>query len=188
MDSKQATEKIKALLEQGWIARREDDYHDAQQIATEAYKLCEEHRLKEPFAKVLKFQAQIDHDTDNLRDALTNYEKALDIFRQLKERDREAHTLRHMGDIYRELDELIKAESYYNDALDLYRNNKETNPIDLANTLRGLALIREQKPDESNEIALWEEALELYRDVNIQAGVDECLQKIEQLGSKKDLK
>jgi hypothetical protein len=66
------------------------------------------------------------------------------------------------------------AEPLYLEAAGIYRQLDEKATLDLANTLRGLALVNEStaKPDASR--SLWQEARELYAKCNVEAGVAEC--------------
>jgi hypothetical protein len=78
-----------------------------------------------------------------------------------------AHTIRHVADIHRVQGNPQLAEPCYDEALGLYRANAATPPLDLANAIRGLALLK-------NDKALWAEARDLYASLDVQAGVDEC--------------
>lgn len=86
-----------------------------------------------------------------------------------------AHTLRHVGDLERELGRGDLADAHLVEALDIARRENVA-PLELANTIRPLALLR-------GDIALLEEARELYESVNVQPGVEEMTRHIERLKS-----
>lgn len=100
------------------------------------------------------------------------YEEAVAILRTIDAPLKLAHTVRHLGDIYRHRRDHERAERCYDESLALYRAHADANTLDVANALRGAALLREQMGKPAAQ--LWEEARDLYREVNVQAGVDEA--------------
>jgi hypothetical protein len=62
----------------------------------------------------------------------------------------------------------------------IYRQLDEKATLDLANTLRGLALVNESAAKMDASKALWQEARELYAKCNVEAGVAECDEKFSQ--------
>jgi len=60
----------------------------------------------------------------------------------------------------------------------LYRGDPHTAPLDLANTLRGLALVTATRGDHAGAIALWREAGALYAAAGIEAGVAESAARV----------
>ncbi len=65
-------------------------------------------------------------------------------------------------DAYRRAGQAALAESCYIEALSIYRGRDDTPPLDLANAIRGFAVLK----DEANAIeeaqSLWQEAHDLY--------------------------
>jgi len=184
MNPTEASQKIDKLLNQAWSSRRKDNYRDTKVLVEEAAKLCKTHDLKEEYARTLKLLAQIEHDTDSLREALRYYDEAVNIYRQLDNKNKLAHTIRHIADIRRELDEFENARENYHEALRLYDSNGTTGPLDLANAIRGLALaVQELQPEEA--VAHWAKARDLYEEVGVSAGVDECNDHITTLSAVK---
>src|ERR1700754_668798 len=57
---------------------------------------------------------------------------------------RAAHALRHAGDILRESGAFADARPYYDEALTIYRGHEASPVLDLANALRGFALLLEE--------------------------------------------
>ncbi|HEY2118477.1 MAG TPA: hypothetical protein VGH37_04770 [Candidatus Acidoferrum sp.] len=107
------------------------------------------------------------------------YEEAVALFRQIDEPLVLAHTVRHLGDVYREEGFTDLAESCYHEALALYRNHQERLPLDLANAIRSLAVLRSEQAK-----ALWEEACDIYAAFRIEAGVKEATARIAALSAR----
>lgn len=109
-----------------------------------------------------------------LEAAVDHYAAALGAARACGERIIVAHIARHLGDIHRENGLAAEAESLLQESLDIYRSSLETRVLDLANTLRPLALIHESLGDVRAAQELWQEARVLYLAVGVAAGVSEC--------------
>jgi hypothetical protein len=89
-----------------------------------------------------------------------------------------AYATRHEADVLREMCHLAEAEPLYLEAAGIYRQLGEKATLDLANTLRGLALVNESAARMDASKALWQEAGELYAKCNVEAGVAECNKKL----------
>jgi len=89
-----------------------------------------------------------------------------------------AHRVRHLGDAYRRQGRSELAESCYIEALSIYRQHQATKPLDLANALRGFALLKESLGAREESRRLWQEAHDLYVKVEVQAGVDESAARL----------
>ena len=96
------------------------------------------------------------------------YEEAVELLRGVGEPLVLAHVVRHLGDVYLEQDCLEMAEPYYHEALKLYASEGDNASLDLANALRGLAMLRWEQAK-----ALWKETQGLYGALNVAAGVEE---------------
>jgi tetratricopeptide (TPR) repeat protein len=92
-----------------------------------------------------------------------------------------AHTVRHVGDILQDQAKLDLAEPCYREALDIYRCHPETPPLDLANTLRGYALLKGAQGRAQEASLLWLEARTLYMETSVAAGVTESERQIARL-------
>lgn len=101
------------------------------------------------------------------------YEESVAILRQLEEPLFLAHTVRHLGDVYHEQGRSDLAENCYLEALSLYRKHQDRSPLDLANAIRSLAVLRWEQSR-----ALWEEARDLYTTIDIEAGIKESTARI----------
>ncbi len=162
-----------SLITSGYKARREGRLKDAEQLFSEAVGLSGGPADQAALAKSLTGLAQIKRDLENNTEALLHYRKAADIYRRLPDPLRLAHTVRHVGDILRSEGSIAEASPCYEEALRVYRQNPETSPLDLANAIRGFALLRTEAGETEQAKSLWQEARRLYEVENIQAGVQE---------------
>ena len=94
-----------------------------------------------------------------------------------------AHRVRHLGDAYRRLGRAELAEPSYIEALSIYRQHEEARPLDVANALRGFAILKESAGARDEARRLWQEAHDLYVQVDVPAGVAESASRIEGLRS-----
>jgi ankyrin repeat protein len=146
---------------------------EARALFAEAVKKSRESGARRELVDALKGVAQIDRDLGRRAEALPFYEEAVALCRDLGDPFLLAHTLRHLGDLHHDDARDDLAEPLYDEALALYRTS-DAPPLDLANAIRSLAVIKNTK-------ALWEEAFHLYTATNVPPGVVEtalCLAKL----------
>jgi tetratricopeptide (TPR) repeat protein len=110
----------------------------------------------------------------HLDTALACYEEAVAILRTRNDQLRLAHTVRHVADILCDQDRESAAMPHYEEALAIYRAHPSASPLDLANAIRGYALLLQKLKDTSQVVLLWQEARKLYADTAISAGVQEA--------------
>jgi tetratricopeptide (TPR) repeat protein len=82
-----------------------------------------------------------------------------------------AHAVRHLGDAYCYAKQFADAEPCYVEALSIYRNNEDTKPLDLANAIRGFAVLKGETGASEEAKDLWREAHDLYLALKVTAGV-----------------
>src|ERR1041385_2959167 len=82
-----------------------------------------------------------------------------------------AHAIRHLGDAYYYAGEIKLSEPYYVEALSIYRGHDNPRTLDLANAVRSFAVIKAELGADDEAIDPWQEAHDLYRSVNVLAGV-----------------
>jgi len=133
-------------------------------------------------AQELKRLGQVERGLGHHDAALALYEQAVAICRAVDDPLLLAHTIRHVGDIHQDAGRLDLAGPCYEEALTIYRANPQTSPLDLANTVRPFALLKEQKGAVEEAARLWAEARDLYASVNVAAGVAECSARLVRLG------
>lgn len=172
------------LIPLGYQARREGRLAEAREIFSEAVRLSREAANPSALAASLTGLGQIERDLKNRSAALQHYREAVDIYRNGPDRQRFAHTIRHLGDILRGDGSIEEARPCYEEALKIYRADDTTTPLDLANTIRGFALLKENAGDDEEAKTLWQEARGLYDAVHVDAGVKESEGRIARLSAK----
>ena len=161
---------------------RFEDPDSARRDLVEAVALARRDQDPLQLAKTLTALGQIERDLHHTDVALQHYEEVADIYRTVDIPLALAHAIRHVGDIHQEAGDLKLAEPCYFEALKIYRAHAETPPLDLANTIRGLALLKEALGERQEAKALWQEALDLYASVNVEDGVKESSRRLALLG------
>jgi tetratricopeptide (TPR) repeat protein len=169
------------LMQQAVQARKEKRLADAKGDWAEAAELCRLEGMKRDLVAALKGLGQIERDMGHGDAALPLHEEAVALCREAGEPLALAHTIRHIGDIHLEAGRLESAEPCYLEALTLYRRNERTAALDLANAIRPLAMLKEQKGEVKQARSLWAEAKELYAAVDVDAGVAESSRHIAHL-------
>ncbi|HKV78897.1 MAG TPA: tetratricopeptide repeat protein [Candidatus Sulfotelmatobacter sp.] len=163
------------------MARQERRTERASQTFSEAVRLSRKAADPSLLASSLIGLGQTERDLNNNHAALQHYREAVDLLRTEPNRLRLAHTIRHLADILREDGSSKEATICYEEALKVYREDIKTPPLDLANTLRGFALLKGNAGETENAKSLWQEARSLYKSVNVQAGVEESERQIARL-------
>ncbi|MGA7685870.1 MAG: tetratricopeptide repeat protein [Terriglobales bacterium] len=171
-------ENVENLVTNALQARREGRSHDARRDLIAAVDLCRQAPAPADLARALADLGQIERDLGRLDAALKHYEEAAAIYRAQNNLPRLAHTIRHIGDIHRSAGHPALAEPCYEEALILYRNDKQTTPLDLANAIRGFAILKSDAGDSPKAIALWTEARDLYRVAAVNEGVAESSRRL----------
>lgn len=176
-----AIEIAENLVDQGYRARREHRLAEAKDRFAEAADLCAGSQDRALLARALTGLGQIERDLEDLPGALKHYEDAVQIYRTLGNPLVLAHAIRHMGDILRNARLLDRAAACYGEAIATYRANSSASPLDVANAIRGFALVRGETGETQEAKLLWQEAGSLYAAVGVQAGVDESETQIARL-------
>jgi tetratricopeptide (TPR) repeat protein len=168
-------EEASSLIAKARQSRRDGHLDDAFREYGQAAELSRASGPEEQLIAALTGLGQISRDRKHLQLALQHYSEALALCRRHSTPIRTAHTARHLGDIYRESGMLIEAEPLLQEALAIYRRSSGIEPLELANAIRPLALLKATLGDAPAARQLWQEALELYTAANVLAGVNECL-------------
>jgi tetratricopeptide (TPR) repeat protein len=171
-------QEVEELLNRAAQARREERLEDARQDLAQALNLSREHGNEIYRARALKGLGQIERDLGNGEAALELYERAAAIYRSAGHEPGLAHTIRHVADIQQELGRREVAEPCYREALAIYRRHPETSALDLANVIRGLAILTFDAGQTEETRALWGEARDLYAAADVQAGVNESSRRL----------
>jgi len=99
------------------------------------------------------------------------YKLAVAGVRKANDPLRLAHTVRHLGDAYRHAGQTSESEACYVEALSIYRSRDDRNTLDLANAIRGYAVLKNETGHWEEARLLWQEAHDLYLSVGVTAGV-----------------
>ena len=172
------SEQSEELRSRAVAARRESRLDDAKRDLIEAVALCRKGQEEIDLAKALTALGQIESDLHDHAGALKNYEDAAAIYRATNDSQRLAHTIRHIGDMHRRQKRADLAEPCYREAVELYRCDPTTPPLDLANALRGFAMLKDDMGEQLEAKPLWEEARELYAAVEVKEGVAESSRRL----------
>ncbi len=169
------------LITLGYEARRNGRLQQAKDFFSESLGLSRSGNDRSGLASSLTGLGQIERDLKNHRAAIQHYREAVGILRDEPDQLRLAHTIRHLADLLRESGSLVNARSHYDEALQIYRKDSRTPPLDLANAIRGFALLKGELGDTEAAKFLWQEARSLYQSVNVQAGVEESESQVARL-------
>lgn len=157
---------------------------DAAQLFAEAVALSRASGDQGALARALVGLGKAERDLKNNAQAVLHYREAASIYRNLPDPLRFAHTIRHVGDILRNQGSVEQARPCYEEALTIYRAHSETPTLDLANAIRGFALLLGETKETEQAVSLWREARTLYDAVNVHAGVQESDDQIKKLAGK----
>ncbi len=171
-------ETFQELFAQGYKARRENRIADSRAIFIKAVRNAAEEADRPSLAEALCGLGQAERDIGNLQAARLHYAGAATLYREIGPPARLAYALRHEADLLRKECRSAEAEPLYLEAASIYREQGEEAALDLANTLRGLALAAESSGKTDASRSLWHEARQLYAKCKVEAGVAECDEKI----------
>jgi len=166
------------LVSRGYDARKENRLTDAKKWFSAAVERCKKANDRPLLAQALCGLGQIERDMGNSAPALKHYSDAVALRRTQDDPLLLAHTVRHVADILRSQGQLANAATCYEEALGIYRKHEETPPLDLANAIRGYALLKADLGDPDEATFLWHEAMALYAECGVQAGVAESQSQI----------
>ncbi len=172
------TETFQEQFATGYKARREGRAADSRAIFIKAVRSAAEEGDRPSLAEALCGLGQAERDIGNLEAARHHYAGAAVLYRQIGPPPRLAYALRHEADILRQSCLPLEAEPLYLEAEGIYRQQGEEAELDLANTLRGLALVYESTGKADASRSLFEQARALYAKCDVQGGVAECEEKL----------
>ncbi len=166
------------LVARGYEARGEKRLADAKNCFAQAVERCRKANDRLLLAQALSGLGQIERDMGNSALALRHYGDAVTLRRTQDNPLLLAHSVRHVADILREQRKAAEAAACYEEALGIYRSHAETGRLDLANAIRGYALLKAEIGDPEEATFLWHEAMALYAEAGVQAGVTESQSQI----------
>ena len=167
-------DEFQELFAKGYQARREGRFPESRALFLDGVRKAAEHFNRAALAEAFCGLAQAERDIGNLQAAHHHYANAVLLYRQIGPPDRLAYAARHEADLAREFNQPAEAEPLYREAETIYRGLGDNAVLDLANTLRGLAMVKEQTGPAQAARPLWLEARDLYARCDVKAGVAEC--------------
>ncbi len=173
-------ESLQEVLALGHRACQENRTIDARVIFISAVRRAALEADRPSLAEALCGLGQAERDIGSLEAARHHYSNAALLYREIGPPERLAFALRHEADILREACLPAEAQPLYREAEAIYRELSATHQLDLANTLRGLALANQSAGQPKEARPLWEEALKLYTECGVEAGIAECRQQLSQ--------
>ena len=166
------SETPKSLLDQARTAKKERRLEEAAELFRRG--LTESLNMR---ATLFEELAYVERNLRDQESSQEHYRQAGEIYRSLGN-PLKRNTIRHAADLLREQKRLDEAEVLYVESLEIYRRQKDTPPLDLANAIRGFALLKEDVGDRKEALSLWREARDLYELTGIPAGVSESDRRI----------
>jgi tetratricopeptide (TPR) repeat protein len=122
----------------------------------------------------LRARAEDERHRGNRSRAIELYRDVVALLRGKDEPLRLAHAIRHLGDVYFETGDGGAAENCYSEALQIYREHDAPNPLDLANAVRSMAVLKDTAES-------WDEARRLYEVAGVKEAVLECSRRLARL-------
>ena len=184
------------LIEKAWTMRRETMtsppeakeqlqkiMHEVYGMLVDAVAICREVGAQRELVHALRKLGHVEQELGRDEATRALYEEAVAMSRTHGDTLLLAHSVRHVGDHHRRVGRTEAAEACYDEALVLYRDHERPPKLDFANAVRPMAILKEDAGKVEEAKALWREARDLYADVNVQEGVDECSQHLARLGA-----
>ncbi len=175
------------LMDKAWTTRRQtmtsppdSEEHlqlimeEVHQNLVEAVAICREVDAQHELVHALRKLGHVEQEMGRKDATQALYEEAIGISRGQGDTLLLAHSVRHLGDIHRRLERVEAAEACYDEALALYRNHEQPPKLDFANAIRPMAILKEDAGAVDEAKKLWQEARDLYDEVDVQEGVAEC--------------
>jgi hypothetical protein len=172
------TEKFKELLAEGYRARQENRFSDSRAIFLDVVRKAAEEADRYSLAESLGGLAEAEDGIGNCEAARHHYANAAVLYRVIGPPKMLACTLRHEADLWIQANRPAEAEPRYLEAEKAYRQSGEESALDLAHTLRALALIREAKGEAQAAQPLWQEACQIYARLDVKEALAECDKKL----------
>ncbi|HEX8623860.1 MAG TPA: ankyrin repeat domain-containing protein [Allosphingosinicella sp.] len=169
------------LFAEGGRLRLKGDSVGARPLLVQAVALARESDDRWRLGRLLARLGQIERDLGEIPSALACYSEAAELARQADDPLGLAHRLRHIGDIHQDSCRLETADGCYEEALAVYRNRADAAPLDFANALRSIAMLREKQGRGDEALGLWNEARSLYERAGVPMGAEESANRADRL-------
>ena len=173
--------EVANLLEKAWVKRREEKYEEVESLLAEARELCGEEDF-DALGRIYHIYMQIDYDKGDFTKALDFCHQSLMYYKKLGLPEKIAHSTRHLADLQCHLGQHAESENNYQKAINMYKESSSLQAGNLANALRGFAIVLENLNKLNEARTTWSEVKTLYQSLGIQAGVDEASDRMDALG------
>ncbi|HUI82952.1 MAG TPA: tetratricopeptide repeat protein [Candidatus Binatia bacterium] len=165
-------------------AKREHRLADARRDVMRAIDVLRQQHNAIELAGALRLLAEVERKSGDGPSARRHYEEAVGLCRQHGDSLVLAHTVRHLGDVHQQAGRADLAEPCYEEALNLYRARSDAAPLDLANVIRSMAVLKDNTGDIAEVKVLWQQARDLYTQVNVADGVAESSARLARLADR----
>ncbi len=137
---------VKAI-ERAQLSQREHRLEDARHDWLAAIDLLRRDDAREPLATALRALGEVERKLCDADGARVHYEESVAILRDFPDHLKLAHTVRHLGDVHHDSGRADLAVPCYDEALELYRAHPNPPPLDLANAIRSMAVLKQESGD-----------------------------------------
>lgn len=165
---------IDQLVEQAAEAQKQRRFSEAKRCWENAVDLLRQQSDALALARALRSLGETERKLHDAAAARLHYEQAVTLYRALSDPLAFAHTVRHLGDVYLDLRLPELAQRCHLEALEVYRAHPEAAPLDVANAVRSMALVKSERGATQDALELWKEAKRLYATTGVESGVAEC--------------
>jgi tetratricopeptide (TPR) repeat protein len=172
------TDKFKELLAEGHRAQKENRLSASRAAFFDVVRKAAEEGDRPALAEALGGLAEAEDGIGNCVAARHHYASAAALYREIGPPKMLACTLRREADLWIQTNQSAEAEPLYLEAEKVYRQSGEESALDLAHTLRALALIREAKGETTAARSLWQEACKIYARLEVKDAFAECNRKL----------
>lgn len=172
--------EVADLLERAWAERGRGNYNSARKLVEAARDITSDDEYN-AIGRIYHIYMQFESDHGNKEKALAYCRQSVESYHQAGNQDKIAHSTRHLADLHRNLGEIGESERNYRIAIDIYRASRETTNGNLANALRGFALVLEAQGKTTEAIAVWSETRDLYQSCHLPIGVEEAQGHLDKL-------
>lgn len=181
------------LMEAAWAGRRKALEEAAPERAVTLSEVRDALQRAVALAEITSVRAQALHllahvevDLGNDGAAADHWRRSIGLLRDDGDTLGLAHKLRHLGDLQRARGELTEADHLLGESLGLYRSRDDAGPVDLANAIRRVGLLRADQRRSDAARSLFAEARSLYGAAGLAAGVAEMDELIQALDADTD--
>ncbi|HEY1732779.1 MAG TPA: tetratricopeptide repeat protein [Terriglobales bacterium] len=175
--------EIDQAVQRAFEAQEERHLTDAKSEWSAAVELSRQEANSLALARALRSQGEIERKLHDPEAARLHYEEAAALYRGLSDPLALAHTIRHLGDVYRESHLPELAQCCYREALEIYGAQPEAAPLEVANAIRCMAVLKSELGERDEARKLWEQAREIYTTAGVPDGVAESSARLARLAA-----